>query len=117
MVRERDGSQSITVAGMNKKKAIPYIIATFGDVFSVDLGDVIPAAYSGRTFSQMIETPHTEIVDGVEHTEYSYHNIIPTTYRFGDTDEHLMYCIEAMEKVKERGNNAKKETAIDGEPN
>lgn len=67
MVEDEQGNISITVAGLNKKKAVPYMLDKFGkdgifEAFDTDIefaGEylTIPAKYSGRTLATYIDYP------------------------------------------------------------
>lgn len=91
----------ITVAGL-RKGAADYIKSRYGSVLNIELGDIIPSNYSGRTASEYIYYPFTLIVNGVECSEMSYVNIKPVEYTFGDTIEHKMYTLNCKKLYQER---------------
>ena len=64
-VTEQDGKQSITIAGLNKKKPTAYMIEKWGSVFdALHEGMYIPAEWTGKQTHKYIDEPiQTTVVD------------------------------------------------------
>ena len=64
-VTEQDGKQSITIAGLNKKKPTAYMIEKWGSVFdALHEGMYIPAEWTGKQTHKYIDEPiRTTVVD------------------------------------------------------
>lgn len=104
-----NGKQEITVAGLNKRTALEYIEQNNMDLFSdivIDSngknGTVIPPPFSGRTYCEIVNEPRTEIINGEKIEEFSYSNIFNTSYTFGDTREHILYCAWMKKEISRR---------------
>jgi len=107
------GEISLTVAGLNKKKAIPYLLQTYGkekifDVFTFDevtgKGMVIPSEYSGRTVATYIDTEtRGTVTDYLGHRaryhELSSVNLRQSEYSLSVSDEYLKFL--AGKQLKE----------------
>ena len=61
---EQDGKINITVAGVNKKTAVPYLVKTYGnkifDAFTNDL--TIPKEYTGKMTHTYIDERKTDVI-------------------------------------------------------
>ena len=68
-VYEQDGKQHITIAGLNKKKPIPYMTETWGDVFeALHDGMYIPPEWTGKQTHKYIDEPKEALI-----TDYQGH--------------------------------------------
>lgn len=100
MVEDQSGNISLTVAGLNKKTAVPYMLDQFGydgifDAFKTDnefMGDglYIPPEYSGRTLATYIDHPtHGSLIDYQGHrglySELSSVHLAESEYTMNDT--------------------------------
>ena len=84
MVEEKDGSISLTVSGLNKKKAIPYLLDKYGsdkifdafkdDEFGID-NMQIPKGFSGRNVSTYIDEETQGVVMDYLGNEGTYHEL------------------------------------------
>lgn len=97
-----NGKSNLTVAGLNKKTALSYLEENGIDIFDIELGHTIPEFYSGRTYSEVVNTPRVEVINGVRIEEKTYINIFNTSYTFGDTREHILYCAWVNKEISRR---------------
>lgn len=106
---EIDGHFNITVAGLNKKSGLEYLLNKYGndgiwDAFQDGLS--IPAEFSGRLTHTYIDEMRTgKLIDlyGVEsdYKELSSVHLEPTTYNMGITSEFLKFINDIREGVFE----------------
>lgn len=94
LVEKENGELEITVAGMNKKSGLEYLIKRYGkdifDAFQDEL--VIPSNYSGRlvhTYIDDIREGDITDLNGVtaHYKELSCIHLEPTTYKMGISSE------------------------------
>lgn len=95
---EKDGKYSLTVAGVNKKKAMEYILKTYSDPFDgLEEGLVVPGEYSGR---MLLDYCNDEPCFGMvqdylgewgEFSELSYIHMEPTTYELTYSMDYKAY--------------------------
>lgn len=108
MIEDQNGNISLTVAGLNKKTAIPYMLDKYGydgifDAFKTDdefIGDglFIPPEYSGRTLATYIDYPtHGSIIDYQGHrglySELSSVHLAESEYTMNDTKEFVSFLL------------------------
>lgn len=84
MVEEKDGTISLTVSGLNKKKAIPYLLEKYGsdkifdafrdDEFGID-NMQIPKGFSGRNVSTYIDEETQGVVVDYLGNKGTYHEL------------------------------------------
>lgn len=81
---EKDGEISLTVSGLNKKKAIPYLLDQYGkdgifDIFSYDYetrrGIEIPPDYTGRLTMRYIDFETTGELTDYNGVTWGYHEM------------------------------------------
>lgn len=89
-----DNEYEITVAGMNKKSGLEYLLNLYGDRIYDNFSDglIIPSAYSGRLVHTYIDDVREgEIIDlygnKAHYKELSCIHLEPTTYTMGITKE------------------------------
>lgn len=103
----KDGEWHLTVAGVNKKKAMEYILKTYENPFDgLDEGLVVPGEYSGRLLLDYCndEGCSGTVVDYLgnvgEFSELSYVHMEPTTYELTYSMDYRAYTDMLLE-VKE----------------
>jgi len=115
MVEEKDtGKISLTVSGLNKKTAIPYLLDKFGsdgvfdafkdDEFSID-NMTIPAGFSGRNVSTYIdEETEGKVIDymgnAAPYKELSSVNLEESTYTLSLSRDYLRYLFSIERSIK-----------------
>lgn len=100
----QDGEYHLTVAGVNKKKAMQYILKNYSDPFDgLDEGLVVPGDYSGRL---LLDYCNDEPCSGVvtdylgvegEFSELSYIHMEPTTYELTYSMDYKAYTDALLE--------------------
>lgn len=72
---EKDGKINLTVSGVNKSKAVPYLIKTFGDKIFEKFDDelYIPKEYTGKMTHTYIDNEQIGIVTDYLGNKYNYH--------------------------------------------
>ena len=95
---EKDGEYYLTVAGVNKKKAMEYILKTYADPFDgLEEGLVVPGEYSGRLLLDYCkdEPCSGKVKDYLgelgEFSELSYIHMEPTTYELTYSMDYKAY--------------------------
>lgn len=95
---EKDGEYSLTVAGVNKKKAMEYILKTYANPFDgLEEGLIVPGEYSGRLLLDYCkdEPCSGEVKDYLgewgEFSELSYIHMEPTTYELTYSMDYKAY--------------------------
>ncbi len=106
LVQKQDGSYQLTVAGVNKKMALEYLVKTYGDPFKGFTHKmVIPPEYSGRLTLTYIDEPISGYVtDYLGNTAYyeeltSIH-MEPSEYTMSMSDTYRIF-MNMMYGVKE----------------
>lgn len=102
---EKDGKISITVSGVNKNVAVPYLIETFGVDGTFDEFDnymKIPAEYTGKnTHTYINDLIHGEITDykGVKlsYNELSAIYLEPAEYSLSLSAQYINYLLGVRE--------------------
>lgn len=87
-----NGKIYITVAGLNKEKGAKWLANNGGlDAFQIDTE--IPPKFSGRTTSYYIDVdePYELTINGETFVTGSAIAAVPTTYKFGVTEEYYEY--------------------------
>lgn len=100
----KDGDWHLTVAGVNKKKAMQYILKTYENPFDgLNEGLIVPGEYSGRL---LLDYCNDEGCSGVvtdylgnrgEYSELSYIHMEPTTYELTYSMDYRSYIDKLME--------------------
>lgn len=100
----QDGEYHLTVAGVNKKKAMQYILKNYADPFDgLDEGLIVPGEYSGRL---LLDYCNDESCSGVvtdylgvegEFSELSYIHMEPTTYELTYSMDYKAYTDALLE--------------------
>lgn len=101
---EQNGEYHLTVAGVNKKKAMEYILKNYADPFDgLDEGLIVPGEYSGRL---LLDYCNDEPCSGVvadylgvegEFSELSYVHMEPTTYELTYSMDYKAYTDALLE--------------------
>ena len=101
---EQNGEYHLTVAGVNKKKAMEYILKNYADPFDgLDEGLIVPGEYSGRL---LLDYCNDESCSGVvtdylgvegEFSELSYVHMEPTTYELTYSMDYKAYTDTLLE--------------------
>ena len=101
---EQNGEWHLTVAGVNKKKAMEYILKNYADPFDgLDEGLIVPGEYSGRL---LLDYCNDEPCSGVvtdylgvegEFSELSYIHMEPTTYELTYSMDYKAYTDTLLE--------------------
>ena len=106
LVQKQDGSYQLTVAGVNKKMALEYLVKTYGDPFKGFTHKmVIPPEYSGRLTLTYIDEPISGYVtDYLGNTAY-YEELTaihmePSEYTMSMSDTYRIF-MNMMYGVKE----------------
>lgn len=106
LVQKQDGSYQLTVAGVNKKRALEYLIKTYGDPFEGFTHNMlIPSEYSGRLTLTYIDEPISGYVtDYLGNTAYyeeltSIH-MEPSEYNMSMSDTYRIF-MNMMYGIKE----------------
>lgn len=101
---EKDGKYSLTVAGVNKEKAMQYILKNYPDPFDgLEEGLVVPGDYSGRLLLDYCkDEPCSGIVQDYlgkwgEFSELSYIHMEPTTYELTYSIDYKAYTDALLE--------------------
>ena len=104
---EKDGEYSLTVAGVNKKKAMEYILKNYADPFDgLEEGLIVPGDYSGRLLLDYCkdEPCSGRVKDYLgewgEFSELSYIHMEPTTYELTYSDDYKAFTDMLLE-IKE----------------
>lgn len=101
---EKDGKLSITVSGVNKKVAVPYLVKKYKDPFKAFNDELfIPEDYTGKLIHTYIEEPQKGSFCDYQGKEGSYNELSSvhlekTSYDFSMTEEFLDF----IEGVQER---------------
>ena len=100
----QDGEYHLTVAGVNKKKAMQYILKNYANPFDgLDEGLIVPGEYSGRL---LLDYCNDEPCSGVvtdyrgvegEFSELSYVHMEPTTYELTYSMDYKAYTDMILE--------------------
>lgn len=103
----QNGEYHLTVAGVNKKKAMQYILKTYKDPFDgLEEGLVVPGEYSGRLLLDYCKDEGcsgvvTDYLGNVgEFSELSYIHMEPTTYELTYSMDYKAYT-DALLEVQE----------------
>lgn len=73
-VTEQDGKQSITIAGLSKKKPVSYMIEHYGSVFdALHDGMHIPPEWTGKLTHKYIDDEFTETVTDIQGHQTTVH--------------------------------------------
>lgn len=110
---EEDGDISLTVSGLNKKQAIPYLLNKYGrdkifdaftdDEFGID-NMVIPAGHSGRMVSTYIDEETQGTVTDYLGNVGTYHehtsiNLEESTYTLSLAKDYYMFLLGIRKEV------------------
>lgn len=74
MVQYPDGHVSITVSGINKKAAVPYLVKTFGDKIFENFSEnlIVPEGYCGKSIHTYIDDAREGEVTDYQGNVYQY---------------------------------------------
>lgn len=113
MTEEKGGEISLTVSGLNKKKAIPFLLDKYGrenifnafkdDEFGID-NMVIPGGHSGRMISSYIDDEtEGEVIDYLGNKNY-YHelssvNLSDSTYTLSLSKDYIKFLLGIRKEV------------------
>lgn len=104
---EKDGEISLTVSGLNKKEAVPYMVKKFKDKIFDKFNDglFIPAEHTGKNIHTYIDFPTDGIVTDYlgnvgEYHEKSSMHMEPTSYDLSLAAEFVAYLM-GMEDIEE----------------
>lgn len=113
MVENENGEISLTVSGLNKKIAVPYLLEKYGrdgifeafkdDEFNVD-NMTIPKGFSGRMVSTYIDTPTSgTVVDYLgnvgRYSELSSVNLEDSTYTLSLSKDYIKFLLGIKKEV------------------
>ena len=104
-VTEQDGKQSITIAGLSKKKPVAYMIEHYGSVFdALQDGMHIPAEWTGKLTHKYFDEEFTDTVTDIqghqtEVHELSYIHMSPCEFTLSLSSEFwdLLQVLRVME--------------------
>lgn len=103
---EENGNINITVSGVNKKFAVPYLIKKYKDkVFeNFNNGLEIPAKYTGKNIHTYIDEERIGIVKDYLGKEYEYHELSgvhleETSYNLSLTSAYVNYILGIQDKI------------------
>jgi hypothetical protein len=104
-VTEQDGKQTITIAGLSKKKPVAYMIEHYGSVFdALKDGMYIPAKWTGKLTHKYYDEPFTATVTDIqghqtEVHEESYIHMSPCEFTLSLSSEYwdLLQVLRVME--------------------
>ena len=97
---KKDGQYSLTISGLNKKSAIPYLVKTYGNPFNAFHEDMyIPPNATGKNTHTYIDEERQGVVKdyrGVygEYHEYSCVHIEPCDYTLSLASEYISYLLD-----------------------
>ena len=104
---EKDGEISLTVSGLNKKEAVPYMVKKFKDKIFDKFNDglFIPAEHTGKNIHTYIDFPTDGIVTDYlgnvgEYHEKSSMHMEPTSYDLSLAAEFVAYLM-GMEDIED----------------
>jgi hypothetical protein len=106
LVQKQDGSYSITVAGVNKKKACEYLVKHFKDPFYAFTHELcVPEEYSGRLTITYVDEPRegfaADYLGNIEHfREESCIHMEPSDYNLTMSDQYRAF-IQYLYGIKE----------------
>lgn len=96
---------SITVAGVNKYNAVPYLLETYKNPFSAFTENlVIPKEYTGKLTHTYIDDHYTGTTidylgNEIEYDEYSSTHLEPAEYSLSITQEYLDYVFQIQNET------------------
>lgn len=99
---EKDGKISITVSGVNKKFAVPYLIQKYKDPFKAfSDGLKIPADYTGKLTHTYLDFETAGVVEDYTGTAAPYHerssiHMEKCSYDMSMSEDYLMYIAEVQ---------------------
>lgn len=102
----KNGKYSLTVAGVNKSKAMEYILVNYKDPFDGLSGElVVPKEYSGRLTLSYVDEERAGIVTDylgnvARYYEKSYIHMAPSDYSLTLSEEYRMF-LNMMKGIKE----------------
>ena len=108
MVEDQDGEINLTVSGVNKFDAVPYLKKTYGDntnIFNAfNEGLKIPKGYTGKQIHTYIDYETKGTVRDYLGNEYNYHELSgihmeDTEYSLSIGEEFLRYLLGATMKL------------------
>lgn len=113
MTEEKNGDISLTVSGLNKKKAIPYLLDKYGeegifeafkdDEFGID-NMTIPQGFSGRMVSTYIDNETQGVITDYLGNKGSYHelssvNLSDSTYTLSLSKDYIKFLLGIRKEV------------------
>ena len=95
----QDGQLSITVSGINKKVAVPYLLKQYSidECFEAfNFGLEIPACATGKLTHYYLDSPHEGTITDIDGIEYNYRTLSgiylePAEYSFDLATEYINY--------------------------
>ena len=101
---EEDGKINITVSGVNKKFAVPYLIETYKDKVFENFNDglEIPPQYTGKNIHTYIDEERQGIIKDYLGVPYEYHELSgvhleETSYNLSLTSKYVNYILGIKE--------------------
>ena len=103
---EKDGELSLTVSGLNKNYAVPYLKEQFGDKIFENFDDdlFVPAEYTGKNIHTYIDFPTDGLITDYlgnkgEYHELSSMHIEPTSYDMNLAVEYMNYLLGIEDEI------------------
>lgn len=104
---EKDGEISLTVSGLNKKVAVPYMLEKFGDKIFEAFDDelYIPPEHTGKMTHTYIDEEMFGIVTDHLNGRYAFHELSGThlencDYSLSINEKYLNYMLDIKEHLK-----------------
>lgn len=108
LYEDRDGELHLTVSGVNKKIAVPYLLDKYGDNDAVFKqfkdGLFFPAGASGKQTHTYIDTERTGTIEDYQGNVYEYHektgiHLEPAEYKLSIHGDFNNYLISLMKGI------------------
>lgn len=107
MIQEQNGEYSLTVSGLNKKIAIPYLLEMYGDKIMDEFKDgmYIPKGFTGKNIHTYIDDETDGYVTDYLGKEYHYHELSsihmePCDYELSISREFLDFIMDIKDVIR-----------------